>query len=30
VVNLVFNLEKLKSIRDLTRLLAIGPSRKRH
>jgi 2-methylcitrate dehydratase PrpD len=30
VVNLVFNLEKLKSIRELTRLLAIGPARKRH
>jgi 2-methylcitrate dehydratase PrpD len=30
VVNLVFNLEKLKSIRELTRLLAIGPARERH
>ena len=30
VVDMVFNLEKLKSIRDLTKLLAIGPTRKRH
>ena len=30
VVDMVFNLEKLKSIRGLTKLLAIGPTRKRH